>query len=145
MQPIPQVQLKSKANTLLINYAENEMPRFPASLAGRHRACIPLAPPAPLRTDSSSSRFRPRLSCTHCPSCLGADLREPRQHATGDQAQQFCRCLTALLSPGVLPPTFSYTRGRGLDSVLLWGNLHWFCFHRCLPSVRGIVLIGRDL
>lgn len=116
MWSIPQVLLKSKANTLLINYAENEMPRFPSSLVSRHRSRIPPALPAPLPTDSSLPPTFTLHTLSYVPWCGSADLREPCQHATGAQAQQSCRCLTAPLSPGVLPSTFSYT--RGLDSAL---------------------------
>lgn len=65
MQSIPLVQLKSKANTLLINYAENEMPRFPASLAGRRHSHIPPAPPAPLRTQIPFFLTSPHVYSAH--------------------------------------------------------------------------------
>lgn len=89
------------------------MPRFPASLAGGHRPRIPLAPPAPLPTDSSSSHFPPRLLCTHCPACLRASLRicgslvsmqqESRRSSSADVWQrcslQGC-CLSHSAAPG---------------------------------------------
>lgn len=53
MQSIPQVELKPKANTLLINYAENEMPRFSAWLAARHRSGVPPPHPSPLLVRSA--------------------------------------------------------------------------------------------
>lgn len=102
----------------------------------------------PLHCEQIFFSLPPRLLCTQCPTCLCADVREPRQHATGDQAQQFCRYLTAPLSPGVVGSGVSYSAAPGVGGArfrFAFGDLYWFHSSPCLLAFMWLVLIGRDL
>lgn len=148
VQSIPRVQLQSKANTLLINYAEIEMPHFPASLIGRHRSRILPALPAPLPRAPSPLQFSRTLLGTHHPLRLVASRQmrgsfvsmqqETRQSGPADVWR-------VALSPEALSPTFGCTRGLGAPFIFAFRYRHWFHFHPSRPAFRGFLLIGGDL
>lgn len=145
MQSIPQVELKPKANTLLINYAENEMPRFPAWLAARHRSGVPPTPPPhPLhhqRIPPLLVRFAhvlPRL-CERLCGSAGASSACGR--SAGAAVVQMFDC--AAVSRGCcccLSHPCSRTRGGAEACNLAFGDGRWVRFHPCLPP-EELVLI----
>lgn len=131
----------------LITNTKNEMPRFPASLAGTHRSCIPLAPPAPLWTDllllTSPTFTLHTMSYVSLCGCAGASSACNRR--PGAAVLQIFDSAALSRGCGFRGLVFSCTRSRGARFRFAFGDLYWFHSSPCLLAFMWLVLIGRDL